>query len=641
MLTAIKQRATGWVAWAIVILITIPFALWGINSYFEGGTEVSVASVNGQDLPLYRYQDSLQNRAQVLRQQLGDSFDPEMLESLQIRRSVLDSIIDQTIMDQYILEQRFRISDEQLNRTIHNAEIFQVDGQFDPVQYRSILAANRYTPQQYEDVERVSQAAGQVRLGIVNSAFALDTEVDRLLAIQQQQREIQYALLEVRKFAEVIEVSEDEVRDYYDNNAEDFATPARMRARFVELDVESLSSMMEPDDQQIAGFYEENRGRYQTPESRRVRHILVAVNESATDEEREGKLDLAKALLERLGRGEDFAELAEQYSDDPGSKGNGGDLGVIARGQMVAPFEDTVYRMGEGDIEGPVETQYGYHIINLVELTEVREQTLEEAREGVIAELRDILAEQRFAELAEPFMNLVFEHPESLELVSEELGLTIEESDWFTELSGDGVASEAKVRRAAFSEDVLNENLVSQPLEIGFERIVAIQKLEHEPAMKQSLDRVRDEIVSILREEYAKQEVLSLGRKYSEMLDEMGATSEAWVEFTEEKGLDVMDLTFSSRTEIPRNRRLLGEAVYASARPGKDEVAFGAAVMSNGDYALYKLSAVADGDIEEIDDSIRQAFLNRLNFSEGAGMMAGFSKQLRDQAEIEVFEDRL
>jgi len=295
---------------------------------------------------------------------------------------------------------------------------------------------------------------------------------------------------------------------------------------------------------------------------------------------------------------------------------------------VVTPFEDAVYRMGEGDIEGPVETQYGYHIINLVELTEVREQTLEEAREGVIAELRDILAEQRFAELAEPFMNLVFEHPESLELVSEELGLTIEESDWFTESSGEGVASEAKVRRTAFSEDVLNENLVSQPLEIGFERIVAIQKLEHEPAMKQSLDRVRDEIVSILREEYAKQEVLSLGRKYSEMLDEMDATSEAWVEFTEEKGLEVMDLTFSSRTEIPRNRRLLGEAVYASARPGKDEVAFGAAVMSNGDYAFFKLNAVADGDIEEIDDSIRQAFLNSLNFSEGTGIMAEFPKHL-------------
>jgi len=312
MLTAIKQRATGWVAWAIVILITIPFALWGINSYFEGGTEVSVASVNGQDLPLYRYQDSLQNRAQVLRQQLGDSFDPDMLESLQIRRSVLDSIIDQTIMDQYILEQRFRISDEQLNRTIHNAEIFQVDGQFDPVQYRSILAANRYTPQQYEDVERVSQAAGQVRLGIVNSAFALDTEVDRLLAIQQQQREIQYALLEARKFAEVIEVSEDEVRDYYDNNAEDFATPARMKVRFVELDVESLSSVMEPDDQQIAGFYEENRGRYQTPESRRVRHIVSAWKVAGTGEGSGGKVVVGKSLVERLERSVGGGELVEQ-----------------------------------------------------------------------------------------------------------------------------------------------------------------------------------------------------------------------------------------------------------------------------------------------------------------------------------------
>ncbi|MCY4149815.1 MAG: SurA N-terminal domain-containing protein [Gammaproteobacteria bacterium] len=641
MLTAIKQRATGWVAWAIVILITIPFALWGINSYFEGGTEVSVASVNGERLSLYAYQDSLQNRAQVLRQQLGDSFDPEMLESMQVRRSVLDSIINETIIDQYVVEQGFRISDEQLNRTIHNAEIFQADGQFDPVQYQSVLAANRYTPQLYEEVERMNQAASQVRLGIVNSAFALDTEVDQLLAIRQQQRDIQYALLKVRDLAEGIEINEDEVKDYYDNNSEDFVSPARMKVSFVELDVESLSILMEPDDQQIAGFYEDNKGRYQTAESRRARHILVAVNDSATDEERQEKLNLADELLERLESGEDFAELAGQYSDDPGSRSNGGDLGIIARGQMVAPFEDAVYGMSEGDIEGPVETQYGYHIINLVELTEVQQQTLEEAREGVVEELRDILAEQRFAELAEPFMNLVFEHPESLELVSDELGLTIEESDWFTEASGDGVTSEAKVRRAAFSEEVLNENLVSQPIEIGFDRIIAIQKLEHEPAMTQSLDGVRDEIVSILRDEHAKQEVLSLGKEYLQMLDKMDAASQSWIEFTEDKGLDISDLTFPSRAEVPGDRRALGEAVYASARPQEGEVLFGGAILSNGDYALYKLDSVTDGVIDEIDDSTRQAFSNRLVFGEGAGMMSGFSKQLRDQAEIEVFEDRL
>ncbi|MCY4274763.1 MAG: SurA N-terminal domain-containing protein [Gammaproteobacteria bacterium] len=641
MLTAIKQRATGWVAWAIVILITIPFALWGINSYFEGGSEVSIASVNGQELPLYSYQDSLQNRAQVLRQQMGDSFDPVILESLQIRRSVLDSIIDQTIMDQYIVEQKFRISDEQLNQTIHNAEIFQAEGKFDAMQYRSILAASRYTPQQYEELERINQAVNQVRLGIINSAFVLDSEVDQLLSIQQQQREIQYSLLEVDKFAEGIEVTEEEVKDYYDSNSEDFMSPARMKVSYVELDVKSLSSRMEPSEQQIAGFYEENKGRYLTPENRRVRHILVAVDASATDQDRKTKLGLANDLLERLRSGEDFDQLAKQYSDDPGSKNNGGDLGIIARGQMVAPFEEAVYGMSEGDIEGPVETQYGYHIINLIELNEVQQQTLEEVREGVIGELGDILAEQRFAELAEPFMNLVFEHPENLDLVSQELGLPIQESDWFTENEGEGFSSDARVRRAAFSEEVLNENLVSQPIEIGFDRIIAIQKLDYESATTQSLDRVRDEIVTILRDAKAKQEVHSLGREYSDMLDKMEATSQDWVEFLKEKGLSIMDFTFSSRVDVPVDQRALAEAVYASVRPRESEVVFGGVTLSNGDYALYKLHSVTDGVIDEIDDSTRQAFTNQLSFGEGAGMMSGFSRQLRDQAKIEVFEDRL
>ena len=641
MLTAIKQRATGWVAWAIVILITIPFALWGINSYFEGGTEVSVASVNGQDLSLYSYQDSLQNHAQALRQQLGDSFDPEILESLQVRRGVLDSIINQTILDQYIVEQNLRISDEQLNQTIYNAEIFQTNGQFDATQYRSILAASRFTPQQYEELERANQAVNQVRLGIINSAFVLDSEVDQLLSIQQQQREIEYFLLEVDQFAEGIEVTEQEVQDYYDNNPEDFIIPARMKVSYVELDTESLSSFMEPGEQQVTGFYEENKGRYLAPESRRARHILLAVNASATDQEREAKRKLANDLLERLRSGEDFAELAEQYSDDPGSRNTGGDLGIIAREQMVAPFEEVVYRMTEGDIEGPVETQYGYHIINLVELIEEQQQPFEDVREEVIGELRGILAEQRFAELAEPFMNLVFENPESLDLVSEELGLPIQQSDWFTENAGDGLASEAKVRRAAFSEDVQNENLVSQPIEIGFEKIVAIQKLEYEPATTEPSDQVRDRIVSILRDAKAKQQVLSLGREYSEALHEMEATDSGWRELIEEKGLNILDSTFSSRSSAPIDQQALAESVYASKRPGKSEVVFGSAIMSNGDYALYKLHSVADGVIDEIDDSVRQAFSNQLSYGEGAGMMSGFSRQLRDQAEIEIFEDRL
>lgn len=641
MLTAIKQRATGWVAWAIVVLITIPFALWGINSYFEGGTEVSVASVNGQDLPLYVYQESLQNRTRLLHQQLGSAFDPETLDSLQIRTQVVDSLIDRTIMEQYVHENRFQISDEQLNRAIHDVELFQTDGQFDSVQYRSVLAANRYTPEIYEQLERTNQAANQVRLGIAASAFVLDEEIDRLLAIQQQQREIQYVLLEVAEFSEEIEISDEQVQEYYDNNTEDFVSQARIKVDFVELDVESLAGSMVPSDEQITEYYEENKGRFKTAESRRASHILIGTNDSDTDAARDEKRKLAETLRDRILAGEDFAELAQEYSDDPGSKNSGGDLGVVARGQMVKPFEETVYSMMEGDIEGPVETQYGFHIIKLVELTKQQQQTLEEAREVVMDELRDVMAEQRFAELAEPFMNLVFEHPESLELVSEELSLAISESDWFTENEGDGIASESRVRRVAFSEDVLAENLVSQPIEIGFERIIAIQKHEHEPSATQPLDQVRDRIMSILRDERAKQKVLSLGNEYSVMLEEMNATSEQWIAFFEDKGLEIMDQSYSSRGDIFGSQQKLGEAVYATARPDKGLGALGSAILANGDYALYQVLAVTDGNPDEVDDSTRELLSDQLSANEGTGMISGFSKSLRDQADIEIYAERL
>ncbi|MYD76726.1 MAG: hypothetical protein F4244_09005 [Gammaproteobacteria bacterium] len=641
MLTAIKERATGWIAWAIVILITIPFALWGINSYFEGGTEAPAATVNGRDLPLHVYQDNLQSRTQLLRQEFGDSFDRDMLDTFQVRQQVIDSMIDETVMEQYAEESGFRISDEQLNRIIHATEIFQRDGKFNTEQYRSILAASRYTPQLYEAVERATQATNQIRTGIAGSAFVLPTELDWLLATREQKREIQYALLKTGAFAEDIEVTDDEIRGYYDSNAVDFMSEARIRVSYVELDVETLSRDIAPDDREIADFYEDTKGKYQTPESRRVRHILVGVDESASDEERQSKLNLAREILDRVHSGEDFGELAKEYSDDPGSRNSGGDLGIVARGQMVKPFEDAVFSMNEGDVEGPVETQYGYHIISHSELVEKQQQTLEEARGDVISELQAVIAEQRFAELAEPFMNLVFEHPEDIGVLAAELDLPVRDSDWFTENAGEGIANEAKIRSTAFAEDVFVENLVSQPVEIGFDRIVAIQKLDYEPAARQSLDDVKDRIESILRDERARQKALSLGNEYLFMLQEMEPSSDQWDAFVKEKGLEIQNLTLEKRYEIPFDMMELGTAVYASPRPMEAEITIGGAILSGGDYALYKLLSVQNGKHDEIDALVRDAFAERLNRSEAAGMLFGFSRWLRDQAEVVVYEDRL
>lgn len=641
MLTAIKERATGWIAWAIVVLITIPFALWGINSYFEGGTEAPAATVNGRDLPLHVYQDNLQSRTQLLRQEFGDSFDRDMLDAFQIRQQVIDSMIGETVMEQYAEESGFRISDEQLNRIIHGTEIFQRDGQFNAEQYRSILAANRYTAQLYEAVERANQASNQIRTGIANSAFVLPTELDRLLAVQEQKREIEYALLKTETFAEGIEIDGDEIRGYYDSNVVDFMSEARIRVSYVELDVETLSGDLVPSDREIAGYYEDTKGKYQTPESRRVRHILVGVEASDSDEERQSKLNLAREILDRVNAGEDFGELAKEYSDDPGSRNSGGDLGIVTRGQMVKPFEDAVFSMNQGDVEGPVETQYGYHIIHLSELVEKRQQTLEEARGDVIGELQAVIAEQRFAELAEPFMNLVFEHPEDIGVLAEELDLPVRESDWFTENAGEGIADEAKIRSTAFAEDVFVENLVSQPIEIGFDRIVAIQKLDYEPAARQSLDEVKGQIESILRDEKARQQALSLGNEYLSMLEEMEPSSDQWDAFIREKGLEIQNLTLEKRYEIPFDMMELGTAVYASPRPTEPGITIDSAILSSGDYVLYKLLSVQDAKPDEIDALVRGAFEQRLNRSEAAGMLFGFSRWLRDQAEVVIYEDRL
>ena len=640
MLTVIRERATGWIAWAIVILITIPFALWGINSYFEGGSEISVAAVNGEEITLYAYQEELQARTQLMRERLGESFNPEVVNAFGLKRSVLDNMINSQLLQQYTKDNNFRISDDQLGAMIQGIEVFQVDGKFNLQQYRSVLEANRYTLQSFEQAQRASETINQLRTGIIDTAFVTSDELERVLALQEQTRIVKYALIEAESFNDQVEVSDQEVGDYYSENLEDFMTEAKVKVNYIELGIAGLSEGLSPAEEEISALYEETKGRYRSAESRRASHILIAVDADAAAEDRQEKLRQAEEILGQARSGADFVGLVEQYSEDPGSMNNGGDLGVIALGQMVKPFEDAVYAMNEGDIEGLVETRFGYHIISLTELREEKQQPLSEVRDQVEAELRKARAEDVFVELAESFKNLVFEYPDDISVTAEGLGLPVQTSDWFTENSGQGVAEEAKVRTAAFSEDVLIDNLISPAIEIGFDQLVAVQKHEYEPVVQRKLEEVREGVLATIRNEKSRQQVLSTGAEYLSTLEGMHPASGDWDAFAEEKELVISDLP-ERRNEISFELSALAESVYASPRPQDGEIKIGGVPLDNGNYALYRISAVKDGNPDDVDETVRADMSQRLVKRDGGELYLGFSAILRENAEVAIFEDQL
>ena len=640
MLTSIREKATGWIAWLIVIFITIPFALWGINSYFEGATEIAVAEVNGVEISAETYQQELALQRQALTSRLGGNVDPELLDSLGIKNRVVEGLVDNQLLREYTEDRNFRISDQHLSRIIQNYDAFQRDGRFSEELYTRLLQSNRMTPQVFEQSQRLTESIAQLRDGIDLSSFTVDAELERLLSLDGQSRISEYVRLGADSFMDEFEITEDEIRAHYDKNIERYQNEARMKVDYIELSVGELAETIELTEEELLAHYEDTSGRYRQAESRKASHILFSAAEDADEATRKEKLDLALEVLERAEQGEDFAELARQYSEDPGSSRNGGDLGTIARGQMVKPFEDAVYSMIEGDISGPVETRFGYHVIKLTSLDPGQQQSFEEARERVAEDAKSMQAERLFAELAESFKNLVFESPEDINVSAEELGLEVLGSDWFTADRGEGIAQEAVVRRAAFSEDVLTDNLVSQAIELGFDRLVAVQKSVHEPRAPRPLETVSEDIVLTLKREKSQAKVFQQGSGFLSELEAAPLDRPGWEEFARAQGLEIEALP-EQRADIPPELAYLGDSVFSAAAPEEGKLRAGGLALENGDYAIFVLEDISPGTTDESDPAQRTRIEQQLLARDGFGLYNQFREMLKDDASIVIFEDQL
>jgi peptidyl-prolyl cis-trans isomerase D len=614
----------------------LTFALFGISSYLEGGQETPVATVNGDEIDLYTYQNELAQQRQALTSRFGSNFDPALLDSLGLKDRVLDSLIETRLLNQHTVENNYRLSDQQLAARIQQSEVFRTDGKFDSEKYNNILSSNRLTPQGYEAIERQNGIALQLRQGIIESAFTLETELDRLVTLQTQSRDVEYVVIPAADFVDEFEVTEEEAREEYDKNIDQYQREARIKVEYIDLSVQKLAAESEPTEDELRQTFERLKGRFKTPEVRKASHILISLNAGSDDAAKAERLNHAQSIFKQAESGADFAELAREYSDDPGSANNGGDLGIVTPGQMVQPFEQAVFSMQQGDIAGPIETQFGYHIIKLTELTEERQQTFDEALEVVEEEARTASAEALFADLVEPFQNLIFEQPESLGPTQDETGLEVETSDWFTLNQGEGIASEPAVRRAAFSSDVLDEGLNSPAIELGFDRIVAIRKLEYEAANPKPFEEVKEQITLDIKLERSKEKAAKVS---VESIN--GLTHEAsWGIMLATNEWTAQSLA-PQRAEIEPEYAVLADKVYADDFPDGGMPIYGNVVLPNGDAVIYALKGVQEGPGGDAAGGVRDQLVQQLRNRDGAEIYQRFMNQLRSTAEIVIDDEQL
>lgn len=499
MLDTFREHSKGWLAKLILALITVPFALWGIDSYLhQAGSSVAVAKVNGHSITVQEYSTALQNLRNQM--QASGKADPALFEDPAFKQSVLDRLIVSRLLGSEVRRANFALSDEQLAKFILGLPEFQQDGKFSQELYDNILKQNQMSPSQFESRMRNELLIQQARDGLVATAFLPRAVSDNISRVQRQQREVSVAEIKTADFLNQVRVDDPKIKAYYEQHKDRFQVPEQVRIEYVLLSANNFIPAMQVTEEEAKKFYTENLSKFQGDEQRRASHILIGFGKGDAAAKKAAHEKALSILAEVRKFPEKFAELAKQYSQDPGSAQNGGDLGLFGRGMMVKPFEDAVFSMSPGAISDLVESEFGYHIIKLTEI-KGQSQTFDDVKANIRAELMYQKALAKFAEQAENFSNMVYEQSDSLEPVVKAFGLQVQTSQWMSRDDAMKFFKSDKLVNAIFSDEVLKDKRNTEAVEVAPNTLVSARVLEHKPAAPRAYEEVASGIAEYLKQE--------------------------------------------------------------------------------------------------------------------------------------------
>jgi peptidyl-prolyl cis-trans isomerase D len=621
MLQAIRDKVTGWILYAVILLISVPFALWGVNSYLGGGEALPAATVNGVDITSRDLDTAYASYRQQLEQVFGGTIPPALGDESVLKEQVLTQLIEENALRQYADQQRYRIGDDELSKLIRSMDVFQTDGQFDTRTYQSQIGSQGYSAAGFEQEFRRSQSLEQLKTAINATAFTVPTQQKRFVSLSNQTRKIRVLTRAVNSEAYV--VSAQQIEDYYQANSSRYMTAEQVKIDFLEVSLERVKSLVEVSEEQLLERYQETIESYTNAEFRTASHILLTMEDDISEDESRRVRDRLSEIRAQITAGKDFATLAREFSQDPGSAADGGNLGEIEKGMMVQPFETALYALQLGEVSEPTKTAFGWHLIKLEQVSGGGTSSFDEARADVEDQIRSDLAESQIYDMTENLANFAYEQSDSLLPAAEQLGLELQTSEWFDRYSGTGISLDPQVRNIAFSNDVLNQGVNSEAIELTDNRIVFIRLNERKPAAQKTLDEVKDAIIEVLKRQKGREDNKLAGKQ---ALDALNA-GKGLDEIASEWSADIVDNGFIGRdgTEVDAN---LLRLAFRMKKP-TNGTEFDGFVHANGDYSLVELSAAISND-SNIDSKRVEA----LNSASAAADYQMVLKLLANRAEV-------
>ncbi|GAB6034056.1 SurA N-terminal domain-containing protein [Galenea microaerophila] len=626
MLQTIRDHAQGWIAWIIVGLIILTFALFGIEQYAQGQKTVVVATVNGEKITAKQFLTLYQRQKMRLQQQFGEMYD-QVVKDEELRKQVLEALIQSEAIKQYAKAHHLVISDQQLAAMIHAAPVFHQDGKFDQKLYEDILLRNGLSVAQFETEQRQNLIEQQFKQLSLASTFATPSEVAQIVALESQERKVAYLGVPKYVFMPKVKVSEAELQKYYQAHQADFVEPEKIKIDYVLLSKQALAKKLQPTEAELKAYYEENKDNFIEPEKRRASHILIRFKADTPEAKAEAKKQIEEVLA-KLKAGGDFAELAKKYSQDPGSAQAGGDLGFFNQGVMVKPFDDAVFSMKEGEVRGPIETQFGYHIIKLTKIQPKKVLPYEAVKEQVKAEWLKQQADKQYYALVDKLTSIAYEQPDSLEPAAEAIGMKVQTSEPFSRQGGkDSITSNPKVIQAAFSDEVLKSHENSSVIELSPNESIVIRINQVIPEKQLTFDEVKTRI----QKQLVSQKAQAAAKAKAEALLKQVMAGTAPEKLAGE-GIIWKDLGWVNRGSRQVSPELL-QAIFKAKKPTKDQPSWQVIELPNGDAVVLEVMAVRVGKAPSAEQ--KQQLQKALADVYGNAELTGRLAALLRQAEIE------
>ncbi|XVO85440.1 SurA N-terminal domain-containing protein [Pseudomonas palleroniana] len=624
MLQNIRDNSQGWIAKTIIGIIVALMAFTGIEAIFQASTnnKQDVAKVNGEEITQTELSQAVDMQRRQLMQQLGKDFDASLLDEKLLRDAALKGLIDRKLLLQGAANSKFGFSEAALDQVILQTPEFQVDGKFNPERFDQVIRQLGYSRMQFRQMLTQEMLIGQVRAGIAGSGFVTDAEVLAFARLEKQTRD--FATVNVKADPAAVKLTDDEVKAYYDQHAKEFMTPDQVVIDYLELKKSSFFDQVTVKDDELQAAYQKETANL--AEQRRAAHILIEVNDKTTDAQAKAKLEEIQA---RLAKGEKFEALAKEFSQDPGSANNGGDLGFAGPGVYDPAFETALYALNKDQVSAPVRTTFGWHLIKLLGVEAPQVPSFASLKDKLTRELKTQQVEQRFVEATKQLEDAAFEASDLAQPASD-LKLTVHTSAPFGREGGEGIAANRAVVTAAFSPEVLDEGANSTAIELDPETVIVLRAKEHLKPAQLPLERVAAAIRTQMTKERASaaakahaDEVIASLRDGKTPLDQP-IDGQAW------------KVTEAATRNAEAVDPAVLQALFRMPKPAsKDKPTFTTVTLADGSLVIVRLNGVneAAAPSDEEKAQYRRFLASRI----GQQDFAAYRKQLETQADIKKF----